>query len=162
MQYLLGMMMFLTALFLILLVLVQRGRGGGLAGAFGGAGGQSAFGTKAGDMFTKITIGTAAFWILIAALSVRLLNQPETSVIGDGSPMPPTVISPRVPDEGDADFDLDALKKAVEDSGAETGATAEPAGTSPASDDGAGSSTETPTTETPTTETPAADPAPGE
>ncbi|MDP6059564.1 MAG: preprotein translocase subunit SecG, partial [Pirellulaceae bacterium] len=49
-------MMFLTALFLILLVLIQRGRGGGLAGAFGGAGGQSAFGTKAGDMFTRITI----------------------------------------------------------------------------------------------------------
>ena len=39
------------SLFLIALVLIQRGRGGGLAGAFGGAGGQSAFGTKAGDVF---------------------------------------------------------------------------------------------------------------
>ena len=47
------------ALFLILLVLVQRGRGGGLAGALGGAGGQSAFGAKAGDTFTKITMWTA-------------------------------------------------------------------------------------------------------
>jgi preprotein translocase subunit SecG len=85
MQYLLGSMMFLTALFLILLVLIQRGRGGGLAGAFGGAGGQSAFGTKAGDMFTRITIGTAAVWIVIAALSVLLLNSPELSVLGDGN-----------------------------------------------------------------------------
>ncbi|MDP6466260.1 MAG: preprotein translocase subunit SecG [Pirellulaceae bacterium] len=85
MQYLLGSMMFLTALFLILLVLIQRGRGGGLAGAFGGAGGQSAFGTKAGDMFTRITIGTAAVWIVIAALSVQLLNSPKLSVLGDGN-----------------------------------------------------------------------------
>ena len=56
----------LTAVFLIVLVLIQRGKGGGLAGAFGGMGGQSAFGTKAGDLFTKITIGVAAFWIMLA------------------------------------------------------------------------------------------------
>ncbi|MFM9196710.1 MAG: preprotein translocase subunit SecG, partial [Planctomycetia bacterium] len=49
-RLLLGSMLVLTSLFLILLVLVQRGRGGGLAGALGGMGGQSAFGTKAGDL----------------------------------------------------------------------------------------------------------------
>ncbi|RLS51073.1 MAG: preprotein translocase subunit SecG, partial [Planctomycetota bacterium] len=51
-RFLLGLFLVLSSLFLILLVLIQRGRGGGLAGAFGGAGGQSAFGTKAGDVFT--------------------------------------------------------------------------------------------------------------
>ena len=56
-------LLLLTAIVLILLVLVQRGKGGGLAGALGGMGGQSAFGTKAGDTFTKITVGVAAFWI---------------------------------------------------------------------------------------------------
>ena len=56
-------------LFLIVLVLIQRGKGGGLAGAFGGMGGQSAFGTKAGDLFTKITIGVAAFWIVLVHAS---------------------------------------------------------------------------------------------
>ena len=60
-RFLLGFMLVFTALFLILLVLVQRGRGGWLAGALGGMGGQSAFGAKAGDVFTKITIGVAAF-----------------------------------------------------------------------------------------------------
>ena len=55
-QWIFGILLFLTSLFLILLVLVQRGRGGGLAGALGGMGGQSAFGTKAGDVFTRITI----------------------------------------------------------------------------------------------------------
>ncbi len=64
----------LTAIFLILLVLIQRGRGGGLAGAFGGMGGQSAFGTKAGDLFTRVTIVTAAIWILLCALSVKIFS----------------------------------------------------------------------------------------
>lgn len=60
----------LLAIFLILLVLVQRGRGGGLAGALGGMGGSSAFGAKAGDVFTRITIITASIWIVfcLAAL----------------------------------------------------------------------------------------------
>ena len=56
----------ILAIFLILLVLVQRGRGGGLAGALGGMGGSSAFGAKAGDIFTRITIVTAAIWILVS------------------------------------------------------------------------------------------------
>ena len=73
-QYVFGIVMTLTATFLILLVLVQRGRGGGLAGAFGGMGGQSAFGTKAGDAFTKITIGASVFWLLLCIASVRLLG----------------------------------------------------------------------------------------
>ena len=79
-DYLLPILMFLTAMFLILLVLVQRGRGGGLAGAFGGMGGQSAFGTKAGDLFTRITIGVAAFWIFLCALSVKLLSFEDSSI----------------------------------------------------------------------------------
>jgi preprotein translocase subunit SecG len=74
MAFLFKALLFLTAVFLIVLVLIQRGKGGGLAGAFGGLGGQSAFGTKAGDMFTKVTIGTAAFWIVLCLLSVRLLS----------------------------------------------------------------------------------------
>ena len=74
MQYLLMILLLLTALFLILLVLVQRGKGGGLAGAFGGMGGQSAFGTTAGDLFTRITIAVAAFWIILCMITVRLLG----------------------------------------------------------------------------------------
>lgn len=77
-SYVFGILLFLTALFLILLVLVQRGKGGGLAGAFGGMGGQSAFGTKAGDTFTKITIGVAAAWIVLCLLSVRMLGTSES------------------------------------------------------------------------------------
>ena len=77
-RFLLGLFLILSSLFLILLVLIQRGRGGGLAGAFGGAGGQSAFGTKAGDVFTKITIGVAAFWILLCILALNVLGRQQS------------------------------------------------------------------------------------
>lgn len=59
----------LTGVFLVFLILLQRGRGGGLAGALGASAGQSAFGTKAGDVFTRITMGTAVAWISLASLS---------------------------------------------------------------------------------------------
>ena len=71
MNYLLGILLALSSVFLIVLVLIQQGRGGGLAGAFGGMGGQSAFGTKAGDVFTKVTIGAATVWILLCVATVK-------------------------------------------------------------------------------------------
>ena len=67
----------LLSVFLILVILVQRGRGGGLTGALGGMGGQSAFGTKAGDLFTRITIGVATVWILLCVISVRHFNRAD-------------------------------------------------------------------------------------
>lgn len=70
-----GILLFVTALFLILLVLVQRGRGGGLSGALGGMGGQSAFGTKAGDLFTRITVAVATFWIALCIVAILVLNR---------------------------------------------------------------------------------------
>jgi preprotein translocase subunit SecG len=55
-------------LFLILLVTVQNDKGGGLAGAFGGMGGNSAFtGSSAVTILTKVTQWTAviSFVVLI-------------------------------------------------------------------------------------------------
>jgi preprotein translocase subunit SecG len=75
----LNTLLVLLSLFLICLVLIQRGKGGGLAGAFGGAGGSSAFGTKAGDTFTRITVVTASIWILLAMLLVILTSHQPSS-----------------------------------------------------------------------------------
>ena len=103
----LKVLLFLTALFLILLVLVQRGKGGGLAGAFGGMGGQSAFGTKAGDMFTKITVVVAAVWIILCVFSGTALDSTGKS--------------------------LDNVKRTA-DAPADSQGTAEPGDSTPASD----------------------------
>ncbi|MFV1966235.1 MAG: preprotein translocase subunit SecG [Pirellulaceae bacterium] len=86
MHYLFAILMFFTSFFLVLLVLVQRGRGGGLAGAFGGMGGQSAFGTKAGDLFTRLTMGVAGFWILLCVASIAVLNSTKDSAFGTAPP----------------------------------------------------------------------------
>ena len=44
-----------VCVFMTLLILIQKGRGGGLSGAFGGAGGNTAFGSKTGDVLTWVT-----------------------------------------------------------------------------------------------------------
>jgi preprotein translocase subunit SecG len=96
-RFFLGFSLVLTSLFLILLVLIQRGRGGGLAGAFGGAGGQSAFGTKAGDVFTKITVGVAGFWILLCILSLNVLGRQSSLFspsLGGSAPQGTAPITP--------------------------------------------------------------------
>ena len=55
--------------FLMLVILLQRGRGGGLAGAFGGGGGASAFGAKTGDVFTWITVVVAAVFLILSVMA---------------------------------------------------------------------------------------------
>lgn len=82
---LLGWLMGFLSLFLIMLVLVQRGRGGGLTGALGGPGGQSAFGSKAGDTFTVITIVMASVWGFTCAFTMWLLGTHAAPTITDSN-----------------------------------------------------------------------------
>ncbi len=62
---LLAVAVIVTSLLLIGLVLLQKNRGSGLSGAFGGVGGHSAFGTKTGDVLTWITVGLAALFLVL-------------------------------------------------------------------------------------------------
>ncbi len=70
----------LVSIFLICLILIQRGKGGGLAGAFGGMGGSSAFGAKAGDTFTRITVVTASIWMLMAMVLVVMTGRQNSTI----------------------------------------------------------------------------------
>ena len=83
----LNFILLLIGLFLILLVLIQRGKGGGLAGAFGGVGGSSPFGSRAGDTFTRLTIYVACIWLFLTMVQVRAIQyahsqRPPESVAG--------------------------------------------------------------------------------
>lgn len=69
-----NIVMLLLAIFLILLVLIQRGKGGGLAGAFGGVGGSSPFGSRAGDLFTRVTLVVAGAWLLLLMIQVKVVQ----------------------------------------------------------------------------------------
>ena len=68
-----------VCLLLVLIVLLQKGRGGGLGGAFGGAG-SSAFGTRTGDMLTWVTIVLTALFLLLAVVSSVVFRPPPRPV----------------------------------------------------------------------------------
>ena len=59
-----------VSLLLIGLVLIQKNRGAGLSGAFGGVGGNTAFGTKTGDVLTVITVCFTALFLVLSVIGV--------------------------------------------------------------------------------------------
>jgi|GEM_PF-1561636 preprotein translocase subunit SecG len=67
-----GIIIFVSLLMILFIVVIQRGKGGGLAGALGGAGGSSAFGSKAADAFVKYTLILASIWILLIMIHVKI------------------------------------------------------------------------------------------
>lgn len=91
--YLTMVIFMIVSTFLILLVLIQKGRGGGLTGAFGGAGANTAFGSKTGDVLTWAT--SIVFGIfLILAITLSLMADRMTR---GGPRVPvPTVVTPPV------------------------------------------------------------------
>jgi preprotein translocase subunit SecG len=64
-----GILLIFVCFLLVFIVLLQKGRGGGLSGAFGGAGGHSAFGSKTGDVFTWITGGLVLLFIALSVVA---------------------------------------------------------------------------------------------
>jgi len=71
----------ISALLLTLVILVQEGKGGGLAGAFGGAGAE-AFGVKAG------TVNRFTAWLAAAFLGLALLHAGMTTHIAQADKAP--------------------------------------------------------------------------
>jgi preprotein translocase subunit SecG len=92
----------IASIFLVFIILLQRGRGGGLAGAFGATGGQSAFGTKAGDVFTRITIGIAVVWVALAGITGFAMTRESQGRFQSQAVTEPEVV-PTVPPSGTAD-----------------------------------------------------------
>jgi len=89
-SHLLNLVVIGLGLFLMLIVLIQRGKGGGLAGAFGGAGGSSPFGSRAADQFVRVTLWLAGVWVLVIMIHVKVVKydaraQMETPIINQSS-----------------------------------------------------------------------------
>src|SRR6478736_7797702 len=72
----------IVSFLLILLVLIQKGRGGGLASAFGGAGGNTAFGSKTGDVLTWATSIVFGIFLLLAVTLNLLANEQHRRASG--------------------------------------------------------------------------------
>jgi preprotein translocase subunit SecG len=71
-----------VCLILILVILIQKGRGGGIASAFGGAGGNTAFGSKTGDVLTWATSVIFGVFVLLAIVLNLMANYRQANPPG--------------------------------------------------------------------------------
>ena len=88
--------------FLILVVLLQQGKGADIAGAFGGGGSQTAFGARGATTFLhKLTTGAFVGFILISIVLSIMEARPRKSVIPTGAqksaPAAPAPAAPGAP-----------------------------------------------------------------
>jgi len=121
-NYALGFSLFFISLFLIFIILIQRGRGGGLSGALGGTG-QSAFGSRAGDEMTYITLIVSAIWIFLCVVCIWVLNPKDSKQFFDDDEIEQTsneensgmnLLSGEAP--ADSDIDEEDAEEAAEPS----------------------------------------------
>ena len=85
---LLGVLFLVICFLLIIIVLLQKGKGGGLGAAFGGMG-SSAFGTRTGDVFTWVTIVLTGLFLLLA-IATNLSYRPEPGLVAKPVFSPPS------------------------------------------------------------------------
>lgn len=84
--------------FLILVVLLQQGKGADIAGAFGGGSSQTAFGARgATTILHKLTTGAFIGFVLISFLLSVLEARPKASVIAKDLPGAPKAAAPAAP-----------------------------------------------------------------
>jgi preprotein translocase subunit SecG len=61
----------LSAITLVLAVLIQKGRGGGLSGAFGGGMASGILGSKTGDFLTWVTVALVGLFLMLAVVMAK-------------------------------------------------------------------------------------------
>jgi preprotein translocase subunit SecG len=82
---------------LILLILIQKGRGGGLASAFSGGGGNTAFGSKTGDVLTWATSIVFGVFLLLGVVLNLIANYQQDRLTGGGTVVTQTTPSTPTP-----------------------------------------------------------------
>jgi preprotein translocase subunit SecG len=88
---------------LVLIILIQKGRGGGLSGAFGGAMASGILGSKTGDFLTWVTIVLVGVFLTLAVVMAKFYK-PSAASDYDISPQmqQQPMQSPEQPEPSDA------------------------------------------------------------
>jgi len=76
---LLGVILFLISFFLVFIILIQRGKGGGIAGSLTGTA-QSAFGARGGDILMWLTLSLTIIWILLCCVTIFFFSRVQDSI----------------------------------------------------------------------------------
>lgn len=84
---------------LILIILIQKGRGGGLSAAFGGAGAGGVLGSKTGDFLTWVTIVLVGVFLSLAVVLAKYYKPPRPGVSTQQSLTPPSSVPAAGPTE---------------------------------------------------------------
>tara|TARA_B100000676_G_scaffold313548_1_gene397152 strand:- start:20023 stop:20592 length:570 start_codon:yes stop_codon:yes gene_type:complete len=72
----LAVILFFLSLFLVFIIMMQRGKGGGIAGSLTGTA-QSAFGARGGDALMWITIALTGVWIFLSCVTIYSYSSPK-------------------------------------------------------------------------------------
>ena len=75
----------LTCIALILIILVQKGKGGGLSSAFGGGMAGGVLGSKTGDFLTWVTISLVAVFLLLAVIMAKFYRPSIEDIASDNA-----------------------------------------------------------------------------
>ena len=89
----------ICAVALVLIILIQKGRGGGLSAALGGGIASGILGSKTGDFLTWVTIVLVGIFLTLAVVMAKFYK-PSISDFGEGTPPAATVPTepPRSPE----------------------------------------------------------------
>jgi preprotein translocase subunit SecG len=95
--YLLTSLYVFVCFVLLMVILLQQGKGGDMASAFGGGSSQTAFGARGGaTLLTKMTTVFAVLFML-GALALAIIGQRGPSSIVGGTAAPPASSAPKAP-----------------------------------------------------------------
>ena len=92
--YLVTALYVFACVILLMVILLQQGKGGDMASAFGGGSSQTAFGARGGaTLLAKVTAGFAALFML-GALSLAIIGERgDSGSLLRGTPAPPAPAS---------------------------------------------------------------------
>ena len=88
----------ICAVVLILIILIQKGKGGGLSGVLGGGMASGILGSKTGDFLTWVTITLVGVFLILAIIMAKFYK-PAVSDFGPGPLQQPPVQQSPVPQE---------------------------------------------------------------
>lgn len=92
--YLLATLYVLVCLVLLMVILLQQGKGGEMANAFGGGNSQAAFGARGGaTLLSKMTTGFAVLF-MVGAIALGIMGRGGGSSLMGGTPAPASGTTP--------------------------------------------------------------------
>ena len=86
-----------VCLVLLLVILLQQGKGGDIASAFGGGSSQSAFGARGGATLLSRATTVFAVLFMLTALGLAIMGQRGPGSIVSGAGPPPASSAPKAP-----------------------------------------------------------------